>query len=178
MLRKGSSVAFRAPCNFGYKDVGGSSPSPSTNLSAGSSSGYRKLFQVSDHSLIQLGISRALRTRKQGNTIKLIVSKLLERLGGVVGSNPASRTNGRLAYIGNATIYGNQMKVMRLVMSNLVKVFGLTRFNSSPAHQFYANIRKGSSVVRASHSFGYENVGGSNPSPSTKLTAYVVQPYL
>lgn len=132
MLRKGSSVAFRAPCSFGYKDVGGSSPSPSTNLSAGSSSGYRKLFQVSDHSLVQLGISRALRNGKQGNTIKLIVSKLLEVLGDVVGSNPAPRTKSR----------------------------------------------KGSSVVRAPCNLGYKEVGGSNPSPSPKWTACVIQPYL
>ena len=88
MLRKGSSV-IRASHSFGYENVGGSNPSPSTNLCAGSSPGYRKLLQVSDHSLIQLCISRALRTRKQVNTIKLIVSKLLERLGAVVGSNPA-----------------------------------------------------------------------------------------
>lgn len=92
-FRKGSSVVFRAPYGFGHKEVGGSSPSPSTSLRAGSSIRCYKLTQVSDHSLFELSSQRALRPGKQGNTVRLAVSKLLEILGDYVGSNPAPRTN-------------------------------------------------------------------------------------
>ena len=60
-------------------------------LYAGSSIGYCKLFQVSDHSLLRLDIQRALRPGRQGKTVKLAASKLPEILGKVVGSNPAPR---------------------------------------------------------------------------------------
>lgn len=133
ILRMSSSV-FRAPCSFGYTEVGGSNPSSSTILTLGSHStrdgGRRK--RASIHPMNRI-IDRA------GLGIHDLAGGSIPPLGTYCGDSIGHVCERKRSPLqDNATINGKQAKAVRLAVSNLWEVFGRAWFEPTPPHHFTA----------------------------------------